>query len=294
MSISLTASYAKCTHVAKTEARNFYYSFTVLPPEKRAQMCAIYAFMRYSDDLSDEAALEDGRSNRLSEWRVALDRAFDGNYGDSDILPAFHDTAVKCNIPKSLFHELIDGAEMYLDTTRYQTFEELYTYCYRVASVVGLVCIRVWGYDNQEAALAPAEACGIAFQLTNILRDVKEDAERGRIYLPLEDLQKFGVSEESLLHGEVDENFYKLMQFEAARAKDYYEKALPLIPMIDPVSRPTFVVMYRIYRDLLTEIEKCGYRVFDKRASLPTAKKLWIVAHAWLGSRIRAAGSIRT
>jgi phytoene synthase len=176
---------------------------------------------------------------------------------------------------------------MDLTTTRYETFEELYQYCYRVASVVGLVCIHVWGFSGGEETYIPAEACGLAFQLTNILRDVKEDAARGRIYLPLEDLRRFGYTEEELLAGVTDERFHQLMQFEVQRAREYYEKALPLIPLIDPVARPTFVIMYRIYRGLLDKIEQAGYNVFAERAKLSTAKKVGIVAQEWLGSRFK-------
>jgi 15-cis-phytoene synthase len=286
MTPDLQRSYDYCKHVAKTQAKNFYYSFTVLPPEKKAAMCAVYAFMRYSDDISDEAALEADRHDLLPGWRAALDRAFAGDYGDSRILPAFHDVATRCNIPKQFFHDLIDGAEMDLTHTRYETFEDLYQYCYRVASVVGFVCIHVWGFSGGDAAYVPAEACGLAFQLTNILRDVKEDAARGRIYLPLEDLRRFGVTEEEILRGETDGRFHDLMQFEAARAQEYYDKAQPLIAMIDPVSRPTFIIMYRIYRGLLTRIEANGYNVFQERASLSTAAKVGIVAQTWLGSRL--------
>lgn len=292
MSISLEESYDYCARVAKTQAKNFYYSFTVLPPEKKAAMCAIYAFMRYSDDISDEAALSSSKHDLLPRWREALDRAFDGDYGDSRILPAFHDVAKRYAIPKRFFHELIDGAEMDLSTTRYETFEDLYAYCYRVASTVGFVCIHVWGFDGGESAYVPSEACGIAFQLTNILRDVKEDAERGRIYLPLEDLRRFGVAEEDLLNGTVDERFHALMQFETARAREYYKKALSLTPLIHSASRPTFVIMFRIYRGLLERIEKQDYNVFAFRARLSTARKVGIVAKAWLASRVPGASGL--
>jgi phytoene synthase len=282
MSDLVQRSYEHCKHVAKTEAKNFYYSFTVLPPEKKAMMCAIYAFMRYSDDISDEAALSASRHEMLPRWRAALDRAFEGDYGDSLILPAFHDTVVRRDIPRALFHELIDGAEMDLTRTRYDTFEDLYQYCYRVASVVGLVCLHVWGFDGGDAAMEPAVACGIAFQLTNILRDVKEDAARGRIYLPREDLARFGYSEEELLRGVTDERFFQLMRFEIARARSYYDQALPLIPLIHADCRPTFVIMYRIYRGLLDRIEQAGCDVFARRARLSGAEKAAIVARAWL------------
>ncbi len=286
MTTELEQSYEYCKLVAKSQAKNFYYSFTVLPPEKKAAMCAIYAFMRYSDDISDEAALSAGKHDLLPSWRAALDRAFEGDYGGSRILPAFHDVVKRYAIPKTFFHELIDGAEMDLTTTRYETFDDLYRYCHRVASVVGFVCIHVWGFSGDEEAYIPAEACGLAFQLTNILRDVKEDAERGRIYLPLEDMRRFGYSEEELLQGVTDDRFHALMRFEVARAREYYEKALPLIPLIDPVSRPTFVIMFRIYRGLLERIEEQGYNVFASRARLSTAHKVGIVAKAWLGSHL--------
>src|SRR5689334_9058787 len=161
----LERSYLHCKHVAKTQARNFYYSFTVLPPEKKAAMCAIYAFMRYSDDISDDAALASDKHDMLPRWRDALDRTFEGDYGDSLILPAFHDVVTKYAIPKRFFHDLIDGAEMDLTQTRYETFDDLYQYCYRVASVVGFVCLHVWGFSGGDSAYIPAEACGLAFQL---------------------------------------------------------------------------------------------------------------------------------
>jgi phytoene synthase len=290
MPCTLSESYAHCAQVAKTEARNFYYSFVVLPPEKKAAMCAIYAFMRYSDDLSDDEALHNGRGERLERWRSALDLALSGEYGDSRILPAFHDTVKRYGIPHHLFHELIDGASMDLTLTRYESFDELYRYCYRVASVVGLVCIHVWGFSGDP--YPPAEACGLAFQLTNILRDVKEDAERGRIYLPLEDLGRFGVTEQELLSGEPGSGFRSLMQFEAGRARSYYQQALPLIPMLSHEGRATFVIMYRIYRGLLEQIERSNYDVFRTRAQLSSTRKLGIVAGALVGSRVPGAGRL--
>src|SRR5690242_14558024 len=150
MTSTLAASYEHCSHVAKTQARNFYYSFLTLSPEKRASMCAIYAFMRYSDDVSDEAASDRSKERQMAEWRAALERALRGDYGNSLILPAFHDTVQKYQIPERYFHELIDGTEMDLTKSRYETFAELHQYCYRVASVVGFVCIHVWGFEEAE------------------------------------------------------------------------------------------------------------------------------------------------
>lgn len=285
----LAQSYEYCRRVAKTQARNFYYSFTVLPPEKREAMCAIYAFMRYCDDISDEAASDQTKQNQMLSWRAALDRAFEGDYGDSRILPAFHDTARKYDISIEFFHDLIDGAEMDLTTTRYETFEELHRYCYRVAAVVGFVCIHVWGFTGGDAAYAPAEACGIAFQLTNILRDLREDAERDRIYLPLEDLRRFRYSEDDLMGGVVDSRFHEMMRFEAERARRYYEQALDLIPMLSPEGKVTYRVMYDIYRGLLDRIEAQDYNVFAMRARLSPIRKAGIVAQAWLNSRLQRA-----
>ena len=288
---SLARSYEYCRQVARTQARNFYYSFKVLPPEKQAAMCAIYAFMRFSDDLSDDDTADESRKARMSRWREALDRVFEGEYGDSLILPAFHDVTRRYEIPRRFFHELIDGTEMDLTTTRYETFDELYKYCYRVASVVGFVCIHVWGFEGGESAYAPAEACGIAFQLTNILRDVKEDAGRGRIYLPQEDLKRFGCREESLLAPHADSAFVRMMEFEVSRAREHYEKARPLIHLLSPDGKAAFTVMYRIYQGLLDRIQAGGYDVLRRRARLSSLRKVGIMAQVWTSHRLP---SIRT
>lgn len=287
MDSKLQQSYNHCEYVAKTQARNFYYSFLTLPPDRKAAMCAIYAFMRYSDDVSDEAAEDNSKEIQMLEWRAALDRAFAGHYGESLILPAFHDTVIKYEIPQKYFHELIDGTEMDLVKNRYATFAELHQYCYRVASVVGFVCIHVWGFDEANGrALEYAEACGLAFQLTNILRDVKEDAERDRIYLPLEDLKRFEVSENDLKAGIINDNFRALMRFETERAKLYYQQARKLLPLVHPHGRPTLTIMQKIYRGILDSIERNKYDVHSRRARVSTRKKLSIVAGAWLSSRI--------
>jgi phytoene synthase len=284
----LAESYRYCEHVAKTQAKNFYYSFLTLPPDRKAAMCAIYAFMRYSDDVSDEAAEDRSKAAEAKAWRAALDRAFAGDYGDNLILPAFHDTVQRYAIPAQYFHDLIDGMEMDLEINRYETFAELHQYCYRAASVVGFVCIHIWGFDPANGkALEYAEACGLAFQLTNILRDVKEDAERGRIYLPLEDLRRFEVSEEDLLAGRVSGNFHRLMEFEAERTRGYYAQAEQLMPLLHASGRPTYTIMLKIYRGILDEIEKSGYDVHSRRARVSTPKKLLIVLTAWLKSRFQ-------
>jgi phytoene synthase len=283
---NLDQSYAYCEHVAKTQARNFYYSFLTLPPDRKAAMCAVYAFFRYSDDVSDEGGEGVVKADRMKQWRAALDSALAGDYGDSLILPAFHDVVKRYNIPPKYFHELIDGTEVDLTTNRYETFQDLYRYCYLVASVVGFVCIHVWGFEPSDGkALEYAEACGLAFQLTNILRDVNEDATRDRIYLPMEELRRFGVSEEDIKSGLVTEKFRTMMRFECERARGYYAEAEKLIPLIDPTGRPTYNIMMRIYRGILDSIERNGYDVHSRRARVSTPKKLGIVAQAWIGSR---------
>lgn len=288
MTMELEQSYAYCEHVAKTQAKNFYYSFVTLPPERKAAMCAIYAFMRYSDDVSDEAAEDRTKTEEMRQWRQALDKAFAGDYGDSMILPAFHHTVQKYHIPARYFHELIDGTEMDLTKNRYETWEELHQYCYRVASVVGFVCIHVWGFDEANGrTIEYAEACGLAFQLTNILRDVKEDAERNRIYLPQEDLRRFGVTEEELTRGVVNEKFRDLMRFEVERAKGFYAQAEKLFPLVHAPGRPTLRIMMQIYRGILDDIERKDYDVHSHRARVSTPKKLGIVASAWFSSRLR-------
>src|SRR3984957_9850776 len=205
---SLDESYAYCRAVAKQRARNFYYSFVLLPPEKKNAMCAIYAFMRYCDDLSDEPG---ATRSAMDRWRDALTAALAGHPGDNPSWPAFIDSVQRYSIPHEYFYEMIQGVASDLEPRTIQTFDELYQYCYRVASVVGLTTIHIFGFTSPEA-LPLAEKCGVAFQLTNILRDVHEDAELGRIYLPAEDLARFGVSADDLKNARRTEQFGRLME----------------------------------------------------------------------------------
>ena len=188
--ISVDQSYAYCRRIARSRARNFYYSFLLLSAQQRKAMCAIYAFMRYCDDLSDEPGATRAAIDR---WRAEMEEALEGRFGDHPMWPAFHHTVRRFGIPHQYFREMIDGVASDLEPRRIETFEELYRYCYQVASVVGLTIIHIFGFDTR-SALPLAEKCGVAFQLTNILRDIREDAGRDRIYLPAEDLQRFGVS----------------------------------------------------------------------------------------------------
>jgi 15-cis-phytoene synthase len=283
MSDATAESYALCRQIARRTAKNFYYSFLVMPVAKRAAMCAIYAFMRRSDDLADGAANPAIALADLRRWRGQVDQALAGGAATDPILPALADTVARYRIPLRHFHALLDGTEMDQETTRYETFADLYRYCYRVASCVGLVVLPVFGYDDP-AAETPGEACGVAFQLTNILRDVAEDGRLGRIYLPLEDLRRFNVSEEELLSQQMTPRFVELMRFEAARAREYYAQAAPLVGMIHRDSRRTLAVMMAIYRGILDKIEARGYAVFDGKIRLATAEKWRIVARHALRS----------
>jgi phytoene synthase len=282
MSYPLPDSYRYCEHVSRTQARNFYYSFLCLPAWKRSSMCAIYAFMRYCDDISDDGG--EDRVARLDDWRAALKRAFEGDYGDSRILPAFHDTAKRHQIPIRYFQDVIDGAEMDLTPRRFKTFAETHDYCYHVASVVGLVCIHVFGFTDP-AATPLAVDNGLAFQLTNILRDLREDAQMGRVYLPQEDLRRFGYSEGDLRDGVDNDAFRALMRFQVERAREYYDRAAPLVEMIDADSRPCLRAMRAIYGGILDGIVAQNYNVYRRRARVPGWKKLSIAVGAWWQAR---------
>lgn len=275
----LADSYRAAETVARRRARNFYYSFVVLPPERRRGFCAVYAFMRYCDDISDGDASLDSKRVLLQKWRSSLDEAFGGDCHSNSILPAFRDTVQRFSIPARYFHWIIDGAEMDLTIDRYCTFDDLYRYCFNVASAVGLVCIQIFGYKD-ERAREYAEHCGIAFQLTNILRDVKEDAEMGRIYLPEEDLARFCYAPEDLRQGVLDERFRNLMTFEANRAAEYYARARNLLPLIDEPSRPALWAMMEIYSRLLRKIIRRQYDVFGSLIRLSNSEKASIALRA--------------
>jgi phytoene synthase len=277
--ISLEESYTYCRAVAKKRARNFYYSFILLPPEQKDSMCAVYSFMRYCDDLSDEPG---ATRTAMERWSDALNEALAGRPGDHPVWPAFLDTVTRYSIPHEYFHEMIEGVESDLEPRVMETFDELYSYCYRVASVVGLTTIHIFGYTSPDA-LPLAEKCGIAFQLTNILRDVKEDAELGRLYLPQEDLQRFGVSPADLKAGLRTEEFGRLMDFETARARDFYRESAPLLGLIQSRSRPSLWALIAIYSSLLDRVSESRYDVLTRRISLSTPEKMWIVLRAAIG-----------
>jgi len=274
---TLDASYAYCVDVARRRAKNFYYSFLVLPERKRLAMCAVYAFMRECDDLSDEhgASLDN-----LARWRAGLDATLAGNPAAHALWPAFLDVVTRYRIPAHYFHEMIDGVSSDLQPRTIETFEDLYRYCYLVASVVGLTTIHIFGFEN-ECAPALAERCGIAFQLTNIIRDVHEDASHGRVYLPSEDLARFGVAADMLCRRETLPEVRSLLEFEAARARRYYDESAPLIALIHTDSRPALWALIEIYSKLLLRIQQNNYDVMPSRIRLSTAEKTGVLLRAW-------------
>jgi phytoene synthase len=278
MSPTLADSYAYCERLAWREAGNFYHAFRLLPRPQRLAMCALYAFMRVADDLSDGPEPIPQKRTLLDDWRRQFDLTLAGTYTHC-LHPALHHTVRTYRIPQQYLVDVLDGVGMDLEPVRYDTFADLYPYCYRVASAVGLACIHVWGFDRDEAKVH-AEAAGIAFQLTNILRDLAEDAARGRVYLPREDLDRFGYSEEQLRRGERDEHFRRLMRFEVERARSYYEAARPLAALLKPAGRAVYLVMVRTYRGLLEAIEKRDYDVFSGRVRLSRWHKLWLALRA--------------
>jgi phytoene synthase len=241
-------------------------------------MCALYAFMRVADDLSDGPQPVAEKRALLDDWRRQLDLALAGRYTHR-LHPAFHDTVVAYAIPRQYLMDVLDGVCMDLEPVRFETFADLYPYCYRVASAVGLACIHIWGFERPEAKVQ-AEAAGIAFQLTNILRDLAEDAGRGRVYLPREDLKRFGYSEEQLCRGERNGAFRQLMQFQVERARSYYGAAEPLPGLLQPAGRAVCLVMTRTYRGLLEEIERRNYDVFSGRVRLSRWYKTWLALRA--------------
>ncbi len=284
---TLDRAYAACRAIARREAKNFYYAFTALPKARRNAICAIYAFMRKADDLADDETLShDERRRRLNAW-LGQWRAFCAGGDSSDpIFIAVLDSTARFHIQLSLLDELVAGVTMDLDRAAtdapdtYATFADLYRYCYLVASVVGLVCIRIFGYSDSRAEKL-AEETGIAFQLTNVLRDVAEDAQRNRVYLPLEDLAVHKVSLDSLLHRTPDApptaNERALLTAIAQRAEEFYASARELLPLIDRESRPALWVLVSIYHGLLKRVERANYDVFSHRASVPMPQKLGIL-----------------
>jgi phytoene synthase len=261
-------------------------------------MCALYAFMRVTDDLGDSDASAETRAAQLAEWRDSLLRSCDAVSYDHPVLPALADVVRRYGVPVRYLLDVIAGVEMDLVPAAYRTFDDLARYCYHVAGAVGLACIHLWGFHDPRALVAAVD-CGTAFQLTNILRDVGEDATRGRTYLPSEDLERFHFATGELAashHGDLcgDERFQQLMQFEVERAREYYTRARALFDYIDPPGKPILEAMLRIYGGLLDEIERRHYDVFSRRVSLSRSRKLLIAGDVFVRHKLRALFSRRS
>jgi len=276
----LRDAYRDCHAVARSAARNFYYAFLILPKRQRLAMCALYTYLRRTDDIGDGDGSVDRRREALVDWRIKLSEALDGAEPEERWWLALADTVKRFGIPSDHLQQVIDGVESDLVVSRYETFDELYRYCYRVASVVGLSCIRIWEATDPRAEL-PAEHCGIAFQLTNIIRDIVEDRERGRIYLPGEDLRRFDLEEDQLLDPAARSKVVELIRFQIDRAQRYYDRGEALQEFLPPSGRAVFRVLVDIYRGLLRKIERHPEAVLDRRVRLHPAKKIAALASAW-------------
>ncbi len=292
-------SYEECHRVAKAARSNFYYAFYLLPKPKRDGLAALYAFMRLVDDVADEGDDLAAKQRGLAKWRAAFDEAitghsqvFDGTavkplpseplYGEIEVLPALVDTMQRYKMPARYLHDLISGAEMDLTIRTYPTFDRLREYCYRVAGTVGLTCTHVFGFHDPRA-LDLAEKLGLAFQLTNIIRDVHDDYALGRVYLPEEDLQRYGVSPSDFSRNEATLGVRELLRFEADRAWQCYEEGAALLGLIDPESRGALWLLARTYSALLARIESLDFAVFGERVRLSRAEKMLFIAHARFG-----------
>ena len=314
--MTLTEAYAFCRAVAKREAKNFYYSFRVLPQHKSDAMCAVYAFMRRADDLADDESKPlPQRRTEMAAWLESWREARAQGSADDPVFLALTDTQQRFGITDALLEDLVRGTTMDLEPTLagvtvvpvtteldeapstedfqvYDTFDDLYRYCYLVASVVGLVCIRVFGYTDP-AAEKLAEETGIAFQLTNILRDVEEDVSRNRVYLPQDDMRATGTTPANVVAAaqgyDMDSGPTRLMAHEGRRAEQYYASAEKLLPLIHPDSRAALWVMVTIYHELLQQITAANYPVFGRRIRVSTPRKLWILVKGFrMARRLKA------
>ena len=281
MANDLDRAYDHCQRIAKTEAKNFYYAFRTLPSAKRRAIYAVYAFCRYCDDVADDDLPLEEKRTLLAETRDHLHNP--RLAADDPVFMALEGAISDFGIPRSYLEDIIRGVEMDLDVSRFKTFDDLREYCRLVASAVGLICIEIFGYEDP-AAIDYAVDFGLAMQLTNIMRDVKEDAERDRIYIPLEDITRFGYSECELMESRNNESFRSLMDFQAARARRYFDSGERLLPLLSRESRACAGVLHQLYSRILDRIESTGYDVFERRIGLSVSEKLLLVARLWAGS----------
>ncbi len=281
----LDAAYDLCRRITKAEAKNFYYAFRTLPAFKRRAIYAAYAFCRLCDDISDEDMSREERFDGFRGVRESLAQARQDRC-DEPVFAALGDSAKRFGIPWQHFDEIVSGVEMDLDISRYETFDDLRGYCHKVASVVGLVSIEIFGHDDHPEAEKYAVDLGLAMQLTNILRDIKEDAERDRVYIPQDELRRFGYSEDDLTNGVVNEPFRELMRFQVRRAREFFDSGRKLIPLLEPDARACTAVLIGVYASVLDRIEALDYDVFSQRVSLSTGQKLMTMAKLWTMSRV--------
>lgn len=285
---ALREAYAYCQAVTRRSASNFYYAFHLLGPERREALYAVYAFCRFVDDVADEAGRGEPAA-LLARWREEVGRVYDGT-PTHPISHALQDTIARFPLSQTHFLDLIRGVEMDLERRRYESFEQLYDYCYLVASTVGLLCIEIFGYRS-ETAREYAKDLGVAFQLTNILRDVNEDARRGRVYLPLEDLRRFGCTEAEFLDGRYSPRVGALMAFECGRSRAYYLRARGALAPVDRGTLAAAEAMRLIYERLLDRIEARHFDVFGPKITLPGYEKVTLALAAWGRSHLPAFGS---
>ncbi|ACK54898.1 presqualene diphosphate synthase HpnD [Thauera aminoaromatica] len=268
-----------CQDKAAKSGSSFYYSFMFLPAERRQAITALYAFCREVDDVVDECHDLSLAQTKLEWWRQEVGRIY-GGLPTHPVGHALKDVLKGFRLPQEQLLEIIDGMAMDLSQTRYLDFKGLQLYCYRVASVVGLLAAEIFGYQDRQT-LKYAHDLGLAFQLTNIIRDVGEDARRGRIYLPIEDLQRFNVPAKDLLEARYSDAFRELMAFQAERAEKFYDQAFAQLPAIDRKAQRPGLVMAAIYRTLLREIARDGFLVLDRRTSLTPLRKVWLAGTTW-------------
>jgi squalene synthase HpnC len=287
---NISDSYEACHRIAKAARSNFYYAFFLLPKSRRDGLIALYAFMRLIDDVADEGGDLTAKQRGLANWRAALDAAVTGSdraassmpAGAAAVLPALVDTMQRYTMPARYLHDLVSGAEMDLTVQTYSTFDRLREYCYRVAGTVGLTCTHVFGFSDPRA-LDLAEKLGLAFQLTNIIRDVHDDYALGRVYLPEQDLERYGVSPKDFGSNEATLGVRELLRFEADRAWQYYDEGAALLGLIDPQSRATLWLLTHTYSALLARIESLDFAVFGERVRLSRAEKMLFIAQARFG-----------
>ena len=282
--IDVEIGYQESREITRREAKNFYYAFLTLPQERRRAIYVAYAFCRYCDDAVDTAESVDQKMATLESLHASLNDAYTGRTSDPLFL-ALADVADRHDIPEEYFKQVIHGVESDLTKVRYQDFEELRSYCYQVASVVGLICLQIFGYKD-DSAREHAIDLGLAMQLTNIARDIQEDLGLGRIYLPQDEIARFGYSEEALEAGIVNESFIDLMRFQAQRARGYFDRGFKLLPYLSPRSRACPAVMGQLYSKVLQRIEEAKFDVFQHRISLSKTEKLRVTAQTWFTSML--------